>query len=62
MLYWTLFAVFLFPDGKIDYDSGSAALNSFETRLQCEVVKARLLTMLPPSERHDLRCIRTDEV
>lgn len=59
-MFWTLFVVMLLPDGKIDY-SDYEKVRSFETRLECEIAKARILNIVTPPKDADLRCIRTDE-
>lgn len=61
-MYWTLFLVALFPDGKIDYDSGYEVIHAYETRLECELAinrVERILGQVP--EGNELLCLRTDD-
>lgn len=62
-MYWTLFAVHLLTSGgNIDYNQDLMKMHVFETRLECEMVRTKVLDILPAPELQDLRCLRTDEI
>jgi hypothetical protein len=61
-MYWTLFAVYLLANGNIDYDQQQIKLHAFETRMECEMVRTKVLDILPAPAFQDLRCLRTDEI
>lgn len=60
-MYWTLFAVMLLDNGKIDYSKTYESIATYESRADCEIARARILTFITPPPRADLRCVRTDE-
>ena len=61
-MYWTLFAVYLLANGNIDYDQQLLKMHAFETRMECEMVRTKVLDILPAPAFQDLRCLRTDEI
>ena len=61
-MYWTLFAVYLLSNGSINYDKELLKMHAFETRLECETVRTKVLDILPAPEFQDLRCLRTDDI
>lgn len=60
-MYWTLFAVIFLSDGRVDYNKPLDAIAVYETRLECEIVIARILTIISPPPNAGLVCLRTDE-
>ena len=60
-MFWSLFVITLITEGPDAGDSKYLYLDTYESRLSCEIAKARFYEIFEVPENILVRCEKTDE-
>lgn len=60
-MYWSLFVITLILEGPDAGDKRYLLLDSYESRLSCEIARARFHEIFEIPENVYVQCLKTDE-
>jgi hypothetical protein len=60
-MFWSLFVITLITEGPDTGDNRYLLLDSYESRLSCEIARVRFHEIFEVPENVSVECIKTDE-